>query len=81
MGKKGYDVYIFPGGSCIRKIIQKNTYEGIIGIACTDELKLAEGILGGFDISVQGIPLLKNGCSETRFNFETLRKIIKREDN
>jgi len=82
LGKKeGYDVYILPGGSCIRKIIKKNKYEGIIGIACTDELKLADGILGEFDISLQGIPLLKNGCSGTRFNFETLQKIIKREDS
>ena len=82
LGKKeNYDVYVLPGGSCVRKIIQKNAYKGIVGVACTDELKLAEGILEQFDISSQGIPLLKNGCSETRFNFETLRKIIKREDN
>ena len=82
LGKKeGYDVYILPGGSCIRKIIKKNKYEGIVGIACTDELKLAEGILREFDISLQGIPLLKNGCSGTRFNFETLQKTIKREDS
>jgi len=82
LGKKEkYDVYVLPGASCVRKIIQKNAYEGIVGVACTDELKLATDMLEQFDISLQGIPLLKNGCSETRFNFETLRKIIKREDD
>ena len=74
-------MYILPGASCVRKIIQKNAYEGIVGVACTDELKLATNMLKQFDISSQGIPLLKNGCSDTRFNFDTLRKIIKREDN
>lgn len=81
-----YDVYVLPGASCIRKIIQKNKYEGIVGVACTDELKLAMSILEQSDMSsrgipLQGIPLLKNGCSDTRFNFDTLQKTIKREDN
>ncbi len=79
--KENYDMYILPGASCVRKIIQKNAYEGIVGVACTDELKLAMNMLEQFGISSQGIPLLKNGCSDTRFNFDTLQKTIKREDN
>ena len=74
--KEQYDVYVLPGGSCIRKIIQKNGYKGIVGIACTDELKVGTKILEEFSIPVQCIPLTKNGCSGTRFNFETLKEII-----
>lgn len=74
---KKYDVYVLPGGSCIRTIIQKNRYEGIVGVACTDELKLGTKILKQFEIPSQSIPLVKNGCSGTLFNFETLEEIIR----
>jgi len=75
--KEKYDVHVLPGGSCIKKIIQKNTYEGVIGVACADELKLGMKILEQFSITSQSIPLVKNGCSGTRFNFETLEGIIR----
>ncbi|MEM0492833.1 MAG: DUF116 domain-containing protein [Candidatus Thermoplasmatota archaeon] len=74
--QRGYDIYVIPGASCVRKIFQKNTYDGVVGVACTDELKLASTILEQHGIPAQGIPLIKNGCSETRFNFETLDKIL-----
>jgi len=67
---------VLPGASCVRKIFQKKHYEGVVGVACTDELKLASTILEQHKIPVQGIPLIKNGCSETRFNFEILEQIL-----
>ena len=75
--KEDYDVYILAGSSCVKKILQKNAYEGIIGIACTEELRLATKFFDGCNISPQGVPLIKNGCSETRFSFDTLKRIIK----
>jgi hypothetical protein len=74
--KRSYDIYVLPGASCVRKIFQKHRYEGVVGVACTDELKLASTILEQHEIPAQGIPLIKNGCSETRFNFESLEKIL-----
>jgi len=74
--KESYEVYILPGGSCIRKIFKKYPYDGIVGVACTEEIMLATRILEQFRISVQNIPLTKNGCSETQFNLETLEDII-----
>lgn len=74
--KENYDVYVLPGGSCVKKIFQKNSYEGVIGVACTEEIALAIKILEQYNIAIQNIPLIKNGCSETRFNFETLRRLI-----
>ena len=71
-----YDIYVLPGASCIRKIFRHRHYEGVVGVACTDELKLASSILEQHDIHAQGIPLIKNGCSETRFNFETLENTL-----
>jgi hypothetical protein len=76
--KKGYDVYVVPGGSCIPKILKANHYEGIVGVACAEEIKMAVGALGGMslDVAEQAIPLIKNGCANTAFNMETLAKVL-----
>ena len=74
--KKGYDVYLIPGGSCIPKIIKNSNYEGIVGVACGEEMKIMGPLINCMNISGQGIPLLKNGCSCTVFNMETLRKVL-----
>jgi hypothetical protein len=74
--KKGYDVYILPGGSCVKKIIATKRYNGIIGVACCEEIKLAERLLEDGEVSFQAVPLIKNGCSETKFSMETLESVI-----
>ena len=74
--KKGYDVYLLPGGSCIPKILKNCHYEGIVGVACGEEMKIMGSLLRGMNVSGQGIPLIKNGCASTVFNMETLRKIL-----
>jgi hypothetical protein len=74
--KKGYDVYILPGGSCVPKILKTVRYEGIVGVACGEEIKISAGILDGTDVAGQAIPLIKNGCANTVFNMETLVKTL-----
>jgi uncharacterized protein len=74
--KKGYEVYIVPGGSCISKILKNNNYEGIVGVACGEEIKMSLDVLGSMDIAGQAIPLIKNGCANTAFNMETLVKTL-----
>jgi hypothetical protein len=74
--KKGYDVYLLPGGSCIPKILKNRHYEGIVGVACGEEMKIMGPLLNGMDVTGQGIPLIKNGCASTVFNMETLRKVL-----
>jgi hypothetical protein len=74
--KKGYDVYILPGGSCVPKILKTTRYEGIVGVACGEEIKISGEILGGMDVAGQAIPLIKNGCANTVFNMETLIKTL-----
>jgi hypothetical protein len=45
LGKeKGYDVYVIPGGSCAEKILRDKKYNGVVGIACGSELKMALGL-------------------------------------
>jgi hypothetical protein len=74
--KKGYDVYVVPGGSCVGKILKSANYEGVVGVACGEEIKLAGEFLGETDVAGQSIPLIKNGCSSTVFNMDTLAKTL-----
>ena len=74
--KKGYDVYVVPGGSCIPKILKANPYEGVVGVACGEEVKMGADTLGSMDVAVQAVPLIKNGCANTAFNMETLIKTL-----
>lgn len=73
----GYDVYVVPGGSCIPNIIKRFRYDGVVGVACGEEIKLASTYIEKAGIPAQGVPLLKNGCSNTRFNLSSLFRILK----
>ena len=74
--KKGYDIFIISGGSCVPKIIKNKNYDGIVGVACCEEIK--EGIehLKSTNIVIQGLPLVKNGCSNTKFNMSSFKEIL-----
>jgi len=74
--KKGYDVYVVPGGSCIPKILKSTEYEGIVGVGCGEEIKMIGPFLNRMDVAGQAIPLIKNGCANTIFNMETLVKVL-----
>jgi hypothetical protein len=72
--KKNYDVYVLPGGSCLKKILAHKQYQGVVGIACSEEMKLANTILRSAKIPVMGLPLTRNGCAKTLFDLEMLEK-------
>jgi hypothetical protein len=74
--ERGYDVYVVPGGSCLPKILKERGYEGVVGVACSQELKLAISVLEKFGIPGQGVPLIRNGCSNTKFELEALNSIL-----
>jgi len=74
--KKGYDVYILPGGSCIPKILKAKHYEGIVGVACGEEIRMSGDVLKEIDVAGQAVPLIKNGCANTVFNIETLMTVL-----
>ncbi|MGD8545734.1 MAG: DUF116 domain-containing protein [Candidatus Bathyarchaeota archaeon] len=73
---KGYDVYVIPGGACAEKILKDNQYDGVVGVACGMELKMALSLLKKLDIPGQGIFLTKNGCSNTSLNLQNLERIL-----
>jgi len=74
--KKGYDVYVLPGGACIQGILQKKQYEGVVGVACSQEVKMGGQCLKNIGLAGQAVPLIKNGCANTNFSFKSLEKIL-----
>jgi len=74
--KKGYDVYILPGSSCVPKILKAKHYEGVVGVACGEEIKMGGEALKGMNVAGQAVPLIKNGCANTVFNIETLMTVL-----
>ena len=74
--RKGYDVYVLPGGSCIHHILQRGHYEALVGVACGEEIKLAEGLLDKTGLPGQNVPLIRNGCANTTFNLQALKEIL-----
>ena len=73
---KGYDVYILPGGSCVSKILKAKNYEGVVGVACGEEIRISGEILKCMHATGQAVPLIKNGCANTVFNIEALTGIL-----
>jgi len=74
--QRGYDVYILPGGSCIPEILKKYQYQGTVGVACGQELKLGGELLKKMGLAGQAIPLIKNGCANTNFSLKSLEKTL-----
>lgn len=74
--KKGYDVYILPGGSCIGKILSKGGYDGVVGVACSEEAKMGMAHLREMKVTGQAVLLTKNGCAATLFNLRSLEEVL-----
>jgi len=74
--EKGYDVYVLPGGSCVVDLLQRNKYEGVVGVACSQEVKLGGDGLKQMGLIGQAIPLIKNGCANTSFSLQSLEKTL-----
>jgi hypothetical protein len=73
---RGYSVYVLPGSSCIQSILKKDKYEGVIGVACGQELSLGISLLKQMGYAAQAIPLIKNGCTNTSFDVSSLERTL-----
>lgn len=72
----GYATYVIPGGSCVPRIIEAGGHDGVVGVACPDELLAASRLLMKLHVPGQAVPLLKNGCACTTFSLEMLRRTL-----
>jgi len=79
--EKGFKVFIIPGSTFLKKILEKNNFKAVLGVACYQDLNLAMMKLSKF--SCQGVPLLKDGCINTKVDvkavLEKMGEIQKRD--
>ena len=61
---RGYNVFIIPGSTFLKKIAKENKFKAVLGVACYQDLNLAMTKLSKFHC--QGVPLLKDGCVCTK---------------
>ncbi|KYC48825.1 MAG: hypothetical protein AMQ74_01568 [Candidatus Methanofastidiosum methylothiophilum] len=69
-------VFIIPGGSFVKKIIKLTRPKAIIGVGCHIELREGSLVLDYLKIPGRGISLDKDGCIETKVNYEKIKKAL-----
>ncbi|MBU3907307.1 MAG: DUF116 domain-containing protein [Nanoarchaeota archaeon] len=83
--KKGYEVYVVPGASKVKKILDGYEAEGdiidkLIGVACELELSLSEKYLPKYGVlenaKISKVMLLKDGCEDTYTDLEKFLEIL-----
>ncbi len=74
--EKNIKVFIIPGGSFVKKIIKLTRPKAIIGVGCHIELREASLVLEFLKVPVRGINLEKDGCVETKVNYEKIKKAV-----
>jgi hypothetical protein len=71
------DLYIVKGSKMIEKIIKERKPEAIVGIACFFEGSQAFKMLKSENVTVQFVPLTKDGCDTTDIDLTEVEKVLK----
>lgn len=74
--KYGYDIYITTGSSAIANILKHKPADGILGIACDYEINKAMCALNGKKVVTYGVPLLNDGCYNTKVDYEKVTEML-----
>jgi hypothetical protein len=73
----GYkEVYVVSGGSMIKKLLSTRRPKACLGIGCFKELILGSFVCEKLGTIAQGMPLLKDGCVDTKVDWESLSTLI-----
>ena len=70
----GYKVFIVPGSSFVKKIVQQNRFKGVVGVACHVDLNQTMMALSNF--YPQGVLLSTSGCFETKVDVSQVLETI-----
>ncbi|MDD4255575.1 MAG: DUF116 domain-containing protein [Methanofollis sp.] len=71
----GYQVFIVPGSTFMKRIIKKYRPEAIIGVGCLMEVKEGLELCDRIGMVVMGVVTMKDGCVETVLNWDELLEI------
>ena len=70
----GYRVFIVPGSSFVKKIIQQNRFKSVVGVAC--HVDLNQTMMALSDFAPQGVLLSSSGCFETKVDVSNVLETI-----
>jgi len=74
--KYNYNLHIVAGSSYVRHIIKKQSADGALLVACNYELNKVMRSLKGKNIVTYGIPLLNDGCFDTKVDYDNLVNVM-----
>lgn len=75
----GYRVFIVPGSSFVKKIIEDNKFSSVVGVACYEDLNIM--MMKLTDFAPQGVLLSRTGCFETKVDVKTVLEKVGYYDN
>ena len=75
----GYRVFIVPGSSFVKKIIQQNKFKSVVGVACPVDLN--QTMMALSDCAPQGVLLSNSGCFDTKVDISKVLETIGYYDN
>ncbi len=70
----GYRIFIVPGSSFVKKIIQQNKFKSVVGVAC--HVDLNQTMMALADFAPQGVLLSTSGCFETKVDISKVLETI-----
>jgi hypothetical protein len=79
LGYKG--VFILPGGSLAKKILQKVKPKACLGVACFKELVMGSFLCEKVGVIGQGVALARDGCVNTIIDWVTISEAIRLQTN
>ena len=72
----GYNFFVVPGSSFIKRIIKKYRPGAIVGVGCHMEIKEGLDLCHSHGIPARGVPLLTSGCVATTIDWNTFYEAI-----
>lgn len=70
----GYRVFIVPGSSFVKKIVQQNRFKSVVGVAC--HVDLNQTMMALSDFYPQGVLLSNSGCFQTKVDIKKVLETI-----
>jgi hypothetical protein len=70
-------VFVVPGGSMVKKLLQKYKPKTSIGVCCFNEALMAFDMIKGSGVVPQVVLLLNDGCKDTKINMPLLEERIR----
>lgn len=71
-----FEVFVVPGGSLVRQLVAKHRPKRIFGVACQKEIDLIANDGLPKTLIIDYVPLLVDGCVETKVNLERIKDKI-----